>query len=406
MKKLKRSKARIRDNKVDHISNLPDPILHLILSRLHSTEEVVRNSILSKRWKYLWTSVPSLNIDFTRKVKDAYTAVFHRNEFKEFVDRVLANRTLDLDSFTLNCLIRYDMSTIGHWIDLAVMRKVKQLDLDFRVVMDDDWNDIVVLPRWLVDCGSLEALKLYLFQCSLSFESFTGSRTLKSFKLDNVVLLDYSTYNLDYLDISCLKLKSLRIDNRGLNYLDIVDCLCKTLSSYAQNLCIWSIEEAVIELEDLGDILVLDDNFGVTLRELFAQVSHVEYLSIHRHSIKSIAFNDFPEEVFPSLPNLKTLEIALFCCDMDYLVCLLKCSPNLESLYMIIIDAHGIALEEMVFSWSNKDKYHTQSMDTMNEVSNFYKASLSVKVITLLKIDTSDSSETDTSCSSESDTSF
>lgn len=59
---------------------------------------------------------------------------------------------------------------------------------------------------------------------------------------------------------------------------------------------------------------------------------------------------------------------------------------------------HGNGLEEMVFSWSNKDKYHTQSMITMNEVSNFYKASLSVKVISLLK----DSFESDTSDSSES----
>ncbi|PWA59322.1 F-box domain, FBD domain, Leucine-rich repeat domain, L domain-like protein [Artemisia annua] len=386
---------------------------------------------------------------------------------------------------------RYDMSTIGHWIDLAVMRKVKQLDLDFHVIMDDDWNDIVMLPRCLVDCDSLEVLKLKLFGCSLSLESFTGSKTLKIFELDNVnlrdrdlvhsflvncplleelSLIDCSTHNLDYLDISCPNLKTPRINNRGLDYY-IGESFCERLNIICPKLVyleyrgyvanhfsfdVQSLKKAVIELEDLGDIAVLDDNFDVTLRELFAQVSHVEYLSIHCHSIKSIAFNNFPEEVFPSFPNLKTLEITLFCRYMDDLVCLLKCSPNLKSLHMIIIDVgitpeevetfidefdeverrtltcvhlkrvefpkfsgekellaiarflleHGNALEEMVFGWSNKDKYHTQSMDTMNEVSNFYKASLSVKVITLLKIDTSDSSETDTSCSSESDTSF
>lgn len=46
---------------------------------------------------------------------------------------------------------------------------------------------------------------------------------------------------------------------------------------------------------------------------------------------------------------------------------------------------HGNALEEIVFSWSNKDRYCKNSRKAMNEVSKFYKASSVVKVITLLK---------------------
>ena len=42
-----------------------------------------------------------------------------------------------------------------------------------------------------------------------------------------------------------------------------------------------SLKKAVIELEYLELIATGDDNFGVTLRELFAQVSHVECLSIN-----------------------------------------------------------------------------------------------------------------------------
>ncbi|PWA44649.1 F-box domain, FBD domain, Leucine-rich repeat domain, L domain-like protein [Artemisia annua] len=58
MKRSKRAKPSNHENGVDFISNMPDPILQLILQGLPTTEEVVRTSILSKRWRYLWTSIP------------------------------------------------------------------------------------------------------------------------------------------------------------------------------------------------------------------------------------------------------------------------------------------------------------------------------------------------------------
>ena len=46
---------------------------------------------------------------------------------------------------------------------------------------------------------------------------------------------------------------------------------------------------------------------------------------------------------------------------------------------------HGNALEKMVFSWLNEVDYHEKSMETLNKVSKFHKASSSVKLVTLLK---------------------
>ncbi|PWA36093.1 F-box domain, Leucine-rich repeat domain, L domain-like protein [Artemisia annua] len=226
------------ENGVDRISELPDPILHSILSRLESTEEVVRNSVLSTRWKYLWTSIPSLDLDCLHGKKILWE--LNKNEFKEFVFWVLANRTQDLDSFSLRCLNHYDMRTIGRWIHLVVMRKVKKLKL---LLCRRDNDEAIVLPRCLVDCDSLEELVLVLFLDSLNMKSFTGSRTLKVLKLHNVELLDNDlvqqflancplledlsfidclTYNLDSLVISCPNLMTLRIYNKGLDYDSVI----------------------------------------------------------------------------------------------------------------------------------------------------------------------------------------
>ncbi|PWA42850.1 F-box domain, FBD domain, Leucine-rich repeat domain, L domain-like protein [Artemisia annua] len=435
--KLFRKKSNVV-NGVDYISNLPDPILHLILSRLHSTKEVVRTRVLSTRWRNLWTSIPSLEICETKPL-----SALQKNQFKEFVYWVLANRTLDLDSFTLDCGDHCDMSTILRLIHVAVIRKVKQLDLTFCL---RDTGEDFVLPRCLLDCDSLEVLKLDMFMCYLSLESFTGSKTLKVLVLDNVGLCDHDsvrsflvycplleefslidcqTDDLDYLHISCPNLKTLRINNRGLGY-------------YKERLC-ERLMKAVIELEDMEQKNEFDDNFGVTVCELFFQVSHVEYLSINYLFVESISskcecFN-CPKKGFPeSLPSLKTLEITIDGYLLDVLLRILKCSPNLDFLHLIFykdispdqyeafveelvevetmkilthhlkkveflefngeretlaiaqfLFEHGNALEEIVFSWRNEDRYCKKSRKAMNEVSKFYKASSVVKVITLLK---------------------
>ncbi|PWA36216.1 F-box domain, Leucine-rich repeat domain, L domain-like protein [Artemisia annua] len=302
------------ENGVDRISDqLPDPILHSILARLESTEEVVRNSILSTRWKYLWTSIPSINLMSGPKP-------FGENRFKEFVYWVLANRTQDLDSFSLRCSNHYDMQTIGRWIHLVVMRKVKKLQL---LLCRRDNDEAIVLPHCLVDCDTLEELVLAVYLDSLNMKSFTGSKTLKVLRLHNVELLDNDlvqqflancplledlsfidclTYNLDSLVISCPNLKTLRIYNKGLDYDSVIkrkkyeeEKLCERLTLICPKLVsLWyeghmanhfafdvkSLKKAMIELVDVDEKAEDDDNFGVTVCELLAQVSHVESLWI------------------------------------------------------------------------------------------------------------------------------
>ncbi|KAL4590293.1 hypothetical protein LXL04_003221 [Taraxacum kok-saghyz] len=100
MKKSELAKASKREDGVDLISKMPDAILLLILSRVSSIEEQIRSSILSRRWRHLWTAFPSLDISYT---EIRYGGKFKKGEFKEFVYWVLVNKSVDLDSFRLRC---------------------------------------------------------------------------------------------------------------------------------------------------------------------------------------------------------------------------------------------------------------------------------------------------------------
>ncbi|PWA61989.1 F-box domain, Leucine-rich repeat domain, L domain-like protein [Artemisia annua] len=397
IQKSKRPKPSNIENEVDRISNLPDPILHLILSPLRSTEEVVRTSVLSTRWKYLWTSIPSLDIDIYRR------SALKTNEFKEFVYWVLANRTQDLDSFRLSCSNHYDMPTIGRWIHLVVMRKIKQLDLTFCF---EDIDEIIELPRCLVDCDSLEVLNLCLSHAYLSVSSFTGSRTLKVLKLDRVGLFDSELEKFlancplleelslidclayAYLSISPPNLKTLRINNRGLSekerYCEGLMVVCPKLvyleyGGYMGNEFSFnakSLKKAVIELE------YTEYKDEIAICQLFSEVSHVEYLSGNYIFIQDIA----PQEYKAFLAQLDEVETRTILTRHLKKVEFREFNGEKETLAIArFLLEHGTALEELVFSWSNKHKYCKQSMRTMNEASKFYKASLTVKVITLLR---------------------
>ncbi|KAJ0797049.1 putative F-box domain, leucine-rich repeat domain superfamily, F-box-like domain superfamily [Helianthus annuus] len=276
------------------ISNLPDHILQLILSGLPTFEEAVRTSVLSTRWRYMWTSLPSLDLDCTRRLTN-----FKKNEFKEFVYWVLVNKTLDLDSFRLCCGSYYNMSTVGRWIHAAVMRKVKLLDLSFSPRVEDD--EVIKLPHSL----ALMVLELN------SVELLNGDSVQQFLKncplLEDLSLVDCLLPSIDDLCISCLNLKTLKIDNRKMldeSYDGRYVCFYTydRLQISSPNLVLLeyaghpAYELSFEHLDSLKKAAIYPDatahkelsleSFGGTMCRLFAEVSHVESLSLNLHFIK------------------------------------------------------------------------------------------------------------------------
>ncbi|XP_075088183.1 F-box/LRR-repeat protein At3g03360-like [Nicotiana tabacum] len=149
---------------LDHISQLPDAILVQILSRL-PTEDAVASCVLSKRWRYLWTSIYNF-LFVARNYKKAENfsqwlsfAVERKVENLVFYSPVDLTSVLPLSIYSSSSLIALELT---RWVFdkrwVIVWNSLKSLNLHL-IGLDDD--NIVNL---LSGCPALETLELRLFR--------------------------------------------------------------------------------------------------------------------------------------------------------------------------------------------------------------------------------------------------
>ncbi|XP_049368377.1 putative F-box/FBD/LRR-repeat protein At3g49030 [Solanum verrucosum] len=131
-------------NGIDRISSLPVDILHNILSNL-CIFDVIHMTVLSKRWKYISTTIPYFRFDSSFSDSDP-----DHEEFKEFIDTFLiSHKTINLVRFILSCSNMFESTDILRFIDAATRRNVEQLVLWFSPCepfelphcLDGEWRE-------------------------------------------------------------------------------------------------------------------------------------------------------------------------------------------------------------------------------------------------------------------------
>ena len=124
---------------VDRMSELLDYLQQHIMSRL-SINEDFQSSILSKRWKHVWTAVPVLKVHTTlfgsSQVKKNLDIQRKLQNFYIFVQKTLGRQCkqrLGIKEFSLiHCLgNRKSFSLFDRWINYVVRSDVKKLSLIF-----------------------------------------------------------------------------------------------------------------------------------------------------------------------------------------------------------------------------------------------------------------------------------
>lgn len=302
---------------IDRISNLPESILHHIFSLVEDTLDVITASAVSRKWRYIWLSMPSLTFSTFHKIwsDKRKTLSSHKvnEEFKDFVNWVLMsqNSSITVQSF---CLCGYihesDDYTLYRWMSVLADRKLQELGL---MVFSDG---PVELPHFLVSCESLVYFKfIFGLHEVLKLPSSAGFVGLNMLCLMNVKLLDCVSFrtfisncpvlehlnllacvfsDMKILDIASVSLKSLVIDNSypdpggdGLRNCEL-KVTCPGLVSFYYNSPLAkdfllqdlnSLEDIFLSIDSLTEYGVVNDCHHI-MHKVFKGISNITVLKL------------------------------------------------------------------------------------------------------------------------------
>ncbi|XP_010513369.1 PREDICTED: putative F-box/LRR-repeat protein At3g18150 [Camelina sativa] len=181
---------------MDLISSLPDAILQHILFFV-PTQLAITTSILSRRWRHVWSDTPSLSFD------DSYGPPVHAAWINETLTRYTAPKMI---KFHLNTRMNPTVSSMNRWIQFAMSRNVENLSLCVGIVGDYKYS----IPDFFWTSSSIKQLNFelpysYIIpSCSVSWTS------LKKLSLSNCYLSDES---LAKILCGCPILESLKLNH-------------------------------------------------------------------------------------------------------------------------------------------------------------------------------------------------
>lgn len=174
----------------DRLSSLPDELIHHILW-FSDARLAVETSVLSKRWRFIWTTLPFLNFPSCRNIS--------RDEIK-FVDDFLSHRNHEYDLVKLN--IRFTVSHLSfvqRFVNYAIQRNVQQLNLVYNSNNLSIFNSTSLEKLTMclnfgglaasLDCWHLPALTTLCLthfnrvSCSLPISYFTCLPSLRTLSL-------------------------------------------------------------------------------------------------------------------------------------------------------------------------------------------------------------------------------
>jgi hypothetical protein len=132
-----------RRDGVDRISDLADDLLHNILFRLPSTADAVRTSVLSRRWRRVWTGIPELSfyIDAGDLNQDQMPYTLRG------IDAVLAAYsapTLDRLTISVEWWWTVDALWVAPWLRFAAPRLTGELSIRFGEPEDEEYWPVPV----------------------------------------------------------------------------------------------------------------------------------------------------------------------------------------------------------------------------------------------------------------------
>ncbi|XP_074281941.1 F-box protein At4g09920-like [Silene latifolia] len=207
-------------NTVDRFSDLPDFILHHIISFL-DTREAYRTCILSKSWAHISATNPIIVFHFYCKKENwpskevsARLLGYIDSRMQRYAKDNLRVRTLrlvfpdtnevfscDVDQIELSSKLEEFSCKVDEWIRIAVRNQVARLDLHGPLKYQ--------LPGILLSAKSLTQLNCFL----VKIPYYNGAINLASLQTLGLLGVDVEERMLNHIISLCLLLKCLLVNN-------------------------------------------------------------------------------------------------------------------------------------------------------------------------------------------------
>ncbi|CAN1151963.1 F-box/FBD/LRR-repeat protein At1g16930 [Linum perenne] len=181
----------------DRLTNLPEPIIHHILSSL-DTKSSVQTSVLSRPWRSLWRNVHVLNLN--------RSSFPDSSSFYNFVENVLSLRNPDLNLRKITCMnIGYDIDAIRLSELVFKYAAAHAYEFSFELIYRHDYSRFLGLITTTSCNLKTMTLRNGMIKSPIEFGSSPGLQSLlTSLVLDNCWLWLHHDPN-PFAKFPCLK---------------------------------------------------------------------------------------------------------------------------------------------------------------------------------------------------------
>ncbi|XP_057772049.1 FBD-associated F-box protein At5g22730-like isoform X2 [Salvia miltiorrhiza] len=378
----------------DRLSELPDSLILTILSLL-DMKDVVMTSLLSKRWKNRWTTVPCLRFDLP----------FSGGlwvEYSKFVSGALAQwkgaKILEFTIFFSSNDPLTPSCDTDSWLLFATEKQVEKLTFGFECRP----HGAYFVPQCLYSCSSITTLSLYC--CSFKIERNVRWNQLKSLNIRKSEGLSGDAMNQILLGAPRLEKLVLRsfeisenftIRSTSLMILEIIECNLKAeaelriwapnllsleISAYVCGSCLLyvpSLITAILSFEIFCgelDPIDLDDMAPLEMfHQVFRSIRYVQNVSLSDWSIQFLV--DMKEnDMLVQFPNAEFLKLDFRLFEMFDVRVVLEMFPKLKRL---IVD-QGFKNDYMYNSVSSEMISRSPFLPHLKTVEVIYSSYLAI----------------------------
>ncbi|RWR80954.1 F-box/FBD/LRR-repeat-like protein isoform X1 [Cinnamomum micranthum f. kanehirae] len=335
---------------LDLISDLPKDVMDLIFVRM-PIRDAIRTSVLSKKWRYKWVSIPDVVFD-----KDCLTEGASEIERAHIVDQVLLHHVGPICKFSCTSYV-LPCSHIGRWIVFLSRSGIKKLIL--LVKFQDGYYN---LPSSIFFCQELHHLELV--NCKLKVPP-----TFKGFH--NLLVLNLAVYTLEdditRLISRCPLLEKLKLDvwchhhYRCFN-IHAPNLRCLELTAIFEGL---SLGSSPLLTNMSIDLCIYYERWRnlrqgniCSLNQLIGYSHGIERLALKGKFLQFLSTDGVPEKLSTTCDHLKYLEIHINSNSKVILgyLCILRSSPNLKELKIRYIGG-GEDLYEVAELWGGERQF-------------------------------------------------